>query len=161
MTKQKLEGYLSKSLRAKPNLWHMKLQVMPLAHQQTPADFLALTKANNYLIECKQVTCKQVNCKQTKSEKWNGAFAFTRLTQKHDLYSFFKFAKHNFSYVNLMYWKGSLKLSDTYLIPITRFSYEMKMTSKKSFNVNDAKQLFSIYKLQVEKGSIFNLADIV
>jgi len=151
MTKQKLEGYLSKSLKAKEKLWYMKLQVMPLAHQQTPADFLAMTKNNNYLIECKQVTCKD----------GKGAFALNRLTQQYDLYSFFKFTRHNFAYVNIMYWKGSLKLSDTYLIPITKFVHEIKVTSKKSFNVNDAKRLFSIYKLQVEKGSIFNLIDIV
>ena len=40
MVKNKLEKKFSASLKADPDLWGMKLHNNPLAHQNTPADYI-------------------------------------------------------------------------------------------------------------------------
>ncbi len=54
MVKQKVEKIFKDSLKHF-EYYYIKLQVNPLAHKTSPADFLVLTENFNYMIECKQV----------------------------------------------------------------------------------------------------------
>ena len=90
MVKQHLEGILSKTLKyvqtsyPEYNIWYMKIQNNPLAHKQTPADFIVLSKDNNTLIECKE----------TKTDR----FTFNRITQEVELDIFSKIQDRNKSF---------------------------------------------------------------
>ena len=142
MVKQHLEQYLSTSLKANNDLWYMKLQVMPLAYHPTPADFIVLSQRHNYLIECKE--CK------------NEIFAFDRLTQEHDLTTFYKKFVCNRSYIMLMFWKGRLNTSSIFLIPILAYLRYKKSAKKKSINLNECNKYFMVYKV-ITENNIFNL----
>ena len=146
MKKQHLEGYLSTSLKARNDLWYMKLQVMPLAHKQTPADYIVLSKDNKYLIECKE--CK------------NEIFNFSRLTQEHELVQFKNKFSNNNSYIMLMFWKERLKNSDIYLIPIIAYLIYKKKSNKKSINLNELHKRFMIYKCNIDENNLIVLRDI-
>ena len=121
MVKNQCEKYLSRWLK-ESGLWHLKLQVNPLAHTTSPADFIILNKGR-YLIECKQ----------TKGER----FVFDRLTQKHGLLNFQKSHPDNRAFVMILFWKGRLKKSFLFLIDIENYALFEGATPKKSANLGD------------------------
>ena len=148
MAKQHIEGILSRTLKydrdncPEYNIWYMKIQNNPLAYRQTPADFIALTRNKNILIECKETNTDR--------------FTFNRLTQKIDLEIFARANERNRSYVLVCFWDKRLKASDTYLIDITAFNrfcsgwHNMSITRKEanehwnSHRVANANSLFVI-----------------
>ncbi len=146
MTKQHLESYLSRSLKQYNDLWYLKLQVMPLAHTQTPADYIVLSKDNKYLVECKE--CK------------NDIFSFDRLTQEHELSVFQSKFKSNRSYLLLMFWKERLNKSSIYLIPINAYLRHKSRTKKRSINLKECQDQFMIYKVMLTENNLLNLNDL-
>lgn len=136
MTKQRLEGDLTKALK-QINCYSLKLHNNPMAHQTTPADYLIITRNNNYLIECKQCS--------------NDSLAFSRLTQLQDLLIFQKKYTNTFSYILLMYYTGRIDKSDIYLIPVLYLNNIIKNHKFKSLNKNDAFKYFNQYKIKTEK----------
>jgi hypothetical protein len=84
-------------------------------------------------------------------------FPFDRLTQEHDLLYFESKGRKFFSYLMLIFWKGTLKSSNIYLIPIRKWLIEKQQAGKKSFNERDIDILFGEYNIEVLKGGIFNL----
>lgn len=146
--KQKLEGVFSKSLRDRADLWYLKLQVNPLAHTKSPADFIILSDfhKNTYLVECKQVDLR----KNPKNR-----YTFDRLTQEHDLWLF----SRNFgeSYVCILFLEKTLKKSHFYMIPIHQYLKAKRLCTKKSLNFSDMETYFQEFKLSVLKGSIVDL----
>lgn len=152
MAKQRLEGIFSKSLsKSTKNLWFLKLQVMKLAHTTMPADFIVLTNTNRYLVECKE---------RKTNDKGYAAFAFSDLTQESDLINFERHSGINNSYVLLLFWSGTLKNSDIYMVPIKSYMSFKANINKQSFNTKDAQQWFKTYKVSVKKGSILDIDDV-
>jgi len=152
MSTQVLEKYFSASLRdsAIKNLWFLKLQVNPMAHQTMPADYKILTTANNYLVECKEIN----------NTNKNTAFPFEKLTQLIDLLAFEDKDIGRSSYLCLMFWKGNLKKSEAYMIPIIDW-FEFTQTHKfKSINERVCKERFGEYRLEVHKALFVNLNNI-
>ncbi len=149
MSKQKLEHYVSQSLKHFGN-WYLKLQVMPLAHTTSPADFIVITQNYNYLIECKQVTCKEKN----------NYFYIDRLTQNLDLLSFENVSTNNRAFVILLFWHGSLKKSNCFIIPIQSFN-DYEIIVKKSLTEEYCLNCDKIYKLSVLPGSILDISNFI
>jgi len=144
--KQKLEGYLSKSLNSVNNLFHLKLHNNPLAHQKTLCDYLIFNKHNIiFAVECKQVTCKF----------GKGAFSFDRLTQKDLLLFFDNFAGNMKSYLCLLFYDDNISNSETYFIPIDVFYSKISELNKKSINRDECKKIFGIYEIFYKK--VFDL----
>jgi len=123
MTKQRLEGHMQEILKGIPDTFYMKLQVNPMAHCKTPADFLYLTPRNNVMIECKE-------CNGT-------SFPFTRYTQKHLMEKFSNSMIRNRSFLVICFWGGSRKKSRYYPIEDWVFEYIMNKIKKKSVNEQD------------------------
>jgi len=160
MSKQKLEHYVSQSLKHFGN-WYLKLQVMPLAHTTSPADFIVITQNYNYLIECKQVTCKSVNCKEDmQGTRKNYYFYIDRLTQNLDLLSFENVSMNNRAFVILLFWHGSLKKSNCFIIPIQSFN-DCEIIVKKSLTEEYCLNCDKIYKLSVLPGSILDISNFI
>jgi len=158
MTKNKLEKLFSASCRANKSLWYMKLHNNPLAHQNTPADYIlsyeelcTLGGGNQYkrikiaLVECKQVTCKN----------GKGRLAFKRLKQMHSLLSFHakRIGFHEAYFCIGFHDKGWMN-GEIYIIPIHAMSDVIERSYKKSINRDEMMMTFSNYKLNVDKGII-------
>lgn len=146
MVKQHLEGILSRTLKSdcitypEHKIWYMKIQNNPLAHKQTPADFIIITKDFNILIECKE----------TKTDR----FTFNRLTQEIELDMFNSIQLKNVSYILICFWGKRLKDSDIYLLDIKSFKYFKSSWSKNSITRQEAKNIwsrFTIAKINKEK----------
>ena len=120
MANQRCEGLVSQLLKQLP-VWYLKLQVMPLAHQKMPADFLVLhnEQHNRMLIECKQITIPP------EANKMKARFSFDRLSQELALERFEKVAKNNASFVCLLFWHKNQKNSDMYFMTLKAYK-EMK-----------------------------------
>jgi hypothetical protein len=139
MPKQHLEGVLSKTLKEDSaqypefKIWYMKIQNNPLAHKQTPADFIVLTKDRNILIECKE----------TKTDR----FTFDRLTQETDLELFAAAQPRNVACILLCFWNKRLKGSDVYLMDINNFKHFKSGWSKSSITQPEAKHAWKDFKI--------------
>ena len=146
---QRLEGDFSFTMK-QLGLYHMKLQNNPLAQHPTPADFLVSTDLHLYLVECKQVTCKN----------GKGAFGFDKLTQEQDLIIFQKSLARHKSYLLLMYYDGTLKKSDIYLLPIQKY---LDIKSKHKFNSINREAIKDYdtlkYKLNIFDGGELDLTE--
>ncbi len=123
MTKQRLEGDLQQQIKNVPYTWYMKIQVNPMAHCKTVADFLFLTKSNNFAIECKE-------CKGT-------SFPFSRFTQKEKLTEFHEALPKNKGILLICFWKGTKKKSSYYPIPVLNMNKIINESKKKSCNEKD------------------------
>lgn len=146
MAKQKLEKLFKDSLKHF-QYYYIKLQVNPLAHKTSPADFLVLTENFNYMIECKQVL--NLDGKKT--------YTFDRLTQENDLREFQKTLTRNRSFVLICFLKDRIKNSDFYLIYLDKYIFYKNISEKKSLNNKDMEDLFKENKLEVLKGNILNI----
>jgi hypothetical protein len=133
MTKQRLEQHLQEVLKDAPGTFYMKLQVNPIAHCRTVADYLFLTPKNNFVIECKE-------CNGT-------AYSFNRYTQKPLMEKFSDSIIRNRSFLVICFWKGSRKKSAYYPIEDWIFDSIMRNSKKKSANEKDLKQ----YKISWEE----------
>lgn len=142
--KQKLEGYLKKSLKAQEDfLYNIKLQVMPLAHQSTLSDFLIMNKSGIvYAVECKQVTCKDNK----------GSFSIDRLTQKNSLLKFEDFSEYTESYVCILFYNQNITKSKCYLIPVNILFKLLEELGKKSINMDDAQEYCGLFEIKYIKG---------
>jgi hypothetical protein len=130
MPKQRLEGHFREIISNNKDYYYIKLQVNPLAHTTSPADFFIQTKSFNYMVECKECSGK--------------SFAFDRLTQLNDLLKFQKFnIMKNASYILLSFWKGTKKKSSYYLIDINEMISLMQTINKKSCNEKDLDMIFN------------------
>ncbi len=146
MPKQHLEGILTRSLKH-INVWYLKLQVNPMAHTTMPADYIVLTNSFNYLIECKE----------TKTNR----FDFKRLTQCGGLINFMIKGDKFKSYVMIMFWKGSVKKSSCFLIPMEAYIFIEREICKKSINLNDCNKYFSQFKVNYLKGSLLDMFEVI
>jgi len=141
MVKQHLEGILSKTLKyvqtsyPEYKIWYMKIQNNPLAHKQTPADFIVLSKDNNTLIECKE----------TKTDR----FTFNRITQEVELDIFSKIQDRNKSFLLICFWDKRLKSSDIYLIDIKEFKKFKIAFNKQSITRAEAQKLWAMFKVNI------------
>lgn len=155
MTKNKLEKLFSKSLKAHPEYWGMKLHNNPLAHQNTPGDYLLtieqvesyITYVNVLLIECKQVTCKE----------GKGRLAHKRLKQLHDMLSFDKHSSRHKAIFCIAFWDERWDRSEIYFIPAQTMYEKILRSTKESFNREEMKLLFGRYKADVKTGGVIDL----
>ena len=151
MKKQHLEEKLSNTLKNNyPEVYYLKLQVMPLAFHPMPADFIVLTDKKNFLIECKEISYTNF---------FKSGFPFSRITQEESLIIFSKKFKFNYSYILLGIYKGSIKKSDLYLISIEDWKIFKNSFDKKSFNCKDI-FLLNKFKIQVKKGSFLDISKL-
>jgi len=134
MKKQRLEGHFREVISKNKNIYYLKLQVNPLAHTVSPADFFIQNKDRNIMVECKECSGK--------------SFVFSRLTQLNDLLRFDKFSDNNMSFILLSFWKGSKKKSKYYYIEIKEFKKFMSNINKKSCNEKDLDKMFFYTNLQ-------------
>ena len=160
MVKNKLEKLFSASLKEDNRFWGMKLHNNPLAHQNTPADYILtleskrfdgsfttipILKRHVYLVECKQVTCKE----------GTGRLTFKRLKQMHDMNAFeAKFPFFHKAYWCIAFYDGRWDKSEIYLIPTRELHNQVILHNKLSFNREDMKKLFSQHKTTVVRGVI-------
>lgn len=154
MPKQRLEGILSRSLKARNDVWYLKLQSNKLSHQSMPADFIVLPKDSpvRYLVECKETIKNRFN--------------FDRLTQLDSLNMFNKYSDYNFSMVLLMFWKGRLKQSKVYMIGITYLNEIIQKNKYKSLSISECEMYLeknpsNMKKIEIEKNSLFKLEGII
>lgn len=146
---QKLEGVLRESLKKYPEFLFHKVQVNTLAHCRTHCDFEVFTKHGDiFFIECKE---SKMNV------KGSGSFPFSRLTQRDLLLKYENFSGFMYSYVCLLFRAKLLKNSKCYMIPIEKMIALEQNIGKKSFNVFDAEEHFSMYELEVDVGSTYKL----
>jgi hypothetical protein len=137
MHKQRLEGHLRDVIKTNKNVWYLKLQVNPLAHTTSPADFLIINKQHQaFLIECKECNCK--------------VFTFNRLTQITQLNNFDNFSKNCYSYVLICFWLGSRKKSLYYMIPIDVMQQFIKIVKKKSANMKDFEKYLAAFRIKLD-----------
>jgi len=141
MTKNRLEKLFSKSLEQ--FCWGIKLHNNPLAHQNTPADYIISEQGMVYLVECKQVTCKD----------GKGRLAFNRLKQMHDLLSFGVYSFHK-AYFCIAFWDGRWSNSEVYLIPAIDMQAYIIDNSKVSANRVEFKKFFDEYRVYIVGGII-------
>jgi len=141
MVKNKLESTFSKSIKANKYLYGMKLHNNPLAHQNTPADYLLTNGSKVHLVECKQVTCKN----------GKGRLVHKRLKQMHDLISFaHRFEGFHNSWFCIGFFDNGWSNSEIYLIPVLKIWNAVNSFGKVSFNRDDMFRLFSDYKIKYE-----------
>lgn len=149
MPKQKAEGIFRDSLKLlNEKYWYLKLQVNPLSHTVSPADFLVITNKRNYLIEVKEV----------KLNDSKGSFVFDRLKQKDALETFESFFPHNKSFVFIFFREKKIPKSKAFLIPIKEYVRMENEIGKKSGNVSDFIQLMELYICQYNTGGTFGIA---
>jgi len=154
MAKQKLEKMISKSIKSNDILWGMKLHNNPLAHQNTPADFILSTEYTTYsnhpilaLVECKQVTCKE----------GKGRLGFKRLKQLHDMLSFQnKFTFHK-SYFCIAFYDGRWDNSEIYIVPVKEMEDFIHNHSMVSVNRLDMHLKFRQYLCPIKTGSVIDI----
>ena len=138
MVKQRLEGHFREVINADKSLYYLKLQVNPLAHTTSPADFLVINKHNQvFMIECKECNSK--------------SFAFNRLTQLNKLKHFNDFSMTNYGYVLISFWLGSKKKSLYYMIHINEIIKFIKSINKKSANVKDFEECLYMNRIKLNE----------
>ncbi len=136
---ERLESDLSSTLK-NFGVWHIKLQVMPLAHTTCPADFWVNRPHKQVLIEC-----KETDCRTNKKAR----FVFKRVTQMHSMI-LFEYCDSNNSYLLLMFRERMLNKSDIYMIPIKLFKWITSRYKNKSCTREQAKELFWQYKVGLD-----------
>ena len=139
--RQRLEKDFADLLRSekKEGWWWYKFQTNALSHLAGPADFLVLTPDKNVLVECKE-------CRQK-------VFKLDRLTQMESLLSFEKtLPSRNKSFVVFVFWGGSKKNSDYFVVGIQTFINKILATKwkKRSINQNEFNSLFCLEKCLYE-----------
>lgn len=147
---QRLEGELSATLKDF-GVWHMKLQVMPLAHTECPADFWVNQPYMQVLIEC-----KETDCRTNKKARYN----FDRLTQLHSLLAF-EYCDTNHSYVLLMFRERMLRNSDIYMVPIRDYKKITDEYKNKSCTREQAKTLFDGYNVGLDDDGNIDIHDFI
>ncbi len=151
MVKQKLEGIFTKSVKARKDLWYIKLQVHPMAHTKSPGDFLVLGKEKRHLVEC-----KQIDMRRNEKNTW----PFKRLTQEEDMIKFDDMFKTNTAYLLILFLRKRVADSDFYLVPITQYKKRLKDWHKKSMQMIEFHEMFFDYKINSGKGGILDLRRI-
>ena len=151
MAKQRLEGIFTLSLKERSDLWFMKLQVNPLAHKQTPGDYLILSHSYRYIVECKETKCIDGKAR----------FDFSRLTQEQELQIFRNQTVINRPYILFLFWHGRFMKSEIFLIPLSIFQNYKRTHDKKSFNLNNFNEFFYDCKLQPLKGGLIDLTEVL
>lgn len=146
MVKQKLEGICSKSLKQLKNTWYIKLQVHPLSHTRSPADFLVITKDRRYLIEC-----KQVDMRKNKKNTWR----LNRFTQLEDMSEFGRIHYKNKPYLLICFLHKYVDKSDYYLIPVFVYKQKTKNLIKKSLRFDEFHDKFYRFKIYCSKGILY------
>jgi hypothetical protein len=130
--------------------WLKKQQVMPLAHQTSPADFIVITEGNNNLVEC-----KESNLLKSKP-----TFDRDRLTQHDELVAFANIFPHHHAYVVLLFWAGSVAKSDAFMVPINIWDQKLEEFPKRTISVADAREIFAQYRLDPDKGSVWSASQV-
>jgi len=137
---QRLEPFFRTSLNRQTGLWFIKLQVLPLAHTVSPADYLILSKVHRYLCECKQVNMA-INPKATYAfERWTQRDAMLAFTAKHEL---------NRAYVLVGFIERLLKKSEFYLIPANDLENFENRWPKKSITRSEAASEWVQYRVRL------------
>lgn len=132
---------LSKSLsQIKNRIYYLKLQVNPLAHRKTPADYIILAPIERHLVECKQVNVA-LNDKAT--------FSFDRLTQEYALTEFAA-RPNNQSWVLLGFVEKYARKSSYFLIPLAVYLDTKARWDLKSIRRSAAEEVFQKYRLTVK-----------
>lgn len=150
MAKQHLESIFRKSLNQyKERLWYIKLQVSIFAHCISPGDYLILSHYRRYLIECKEIRIDRQR------------FTFDALSQKESLLEFERKHTNNMSYLLLMFWNHGIKKSSIFMIPILEWCEFEENHGKKSATFVEIEERFSHQKLEVLKGGLLNLGNIL
>lgn len=147
MVKNKLEKLFSKSMHYFD--WCMKLHNNPLAHQNTPADYIASHRSFGnsntvILFECKQVTCKE----------GKGRLAFKRLKQLHDLLTFDNLKIEHKSFFVFAFLDKRWNDSEVYLVPAIDVDAYIRVCGKESINREEAKEFFKNEKLEINGGEL-------
>lgn len=142
MVKNQLEKKFSESYKADPDFWGMKLHNNPLAHQNTPADYILdycnitqgfFTPVYVILVECKQVTCAAGE---------NGRLAFKRLKQMTDLITFKSIRPFHKSYFCIAFKEPFWANSEVYLLSADAMQALINSSAKVSINREEMKTCF-------------------
>ena len=150
MVKNKLESKFSKAIKEDPMLWGMKLQNNPLAHTNTPGDFLLsyYTTGEELQLNIALVECKQVSWKNGEPQRLN----FKRLKQHFDLLTFKNFRKFHHSYYLIAYLdERFFENADVFLVPVGYMDGIINSHTKQSLNRADAKRLLNAFKINITK----------
>ena len=127
----------------------MKLHNNPLAHQNTPGDYLVDYEMSNYLrlhlVECKQVTC---------DENGKGRLTFKRLKQMHDLITFAEIRRSHYSWFCVAFKEKFWSQSDVYLIPAWRMKVLVDSSNMMSINRENFRHKMPRFKTTVFHGLI-------
>lgn len=134
--KQHFESRVSAALRSIPNLWYMKVQVNPMAHHATVADFLILTENHNIAFECKEIDASS-----------NNQFPFSRFSQIGRMKEFKHALARNESFIGILIWNGEFSTSDIYIIPVDVVESHIVLSAKKSMNIKEIQEDFANYKI--------------
>lgn len=131
--------------------WGIKLHNNPLAHQNTPADYIMTHKerAQDYfrviLVECKQVTC----------ENGQGRLAFKRLKQLHDMLAFIKATPiFHEAYFCIAFYNDRWDKSDVYLVRAEKMFELITHRNKQSLNRTEAALIFKDDKIGFVGGEL-------
>lgn len=154
MVKNKTEKMFSKSLKLS-NLWGMKIESNPLAHQQQVGDFILTydyTEHYTIIVEAKQVTC---------DEEGKGRFAFKRFKNLVPLLTFDLRNGNHKGFLLLTYNESGWADSDIYLIPVVVWENWAKDWNNVSLNRNDALAVFNPFRLDIHTGSIIDIENAI
>ena len=156
MTKNHLEKLFSASLKADSRFWGMKLHNNPLAHQNTPADYIisfnkqiyVYTQNSSQVIPIFQKHLILAECKQVTAP--NTRLTFKRLKQLHDLLSFENTDYFHHSYVIIGFYHGgwTKESSEIYAIPANIMKEIIDISSKVSINQIEMKK-YSTFKFRI------------
>lgn len=123
MVQQRLERDFTTHLKLDPNIWFQRLYHVAGLYTSVPGDFLVLGKGYSKLVECKE-------CRGPR-------FTFDRLTQRNDLKRFDDFYASFTGLILVCFWKGRVKSSYYFMIPIRDMLEFIKKVDKKSANLDD------------------------
>lgn len=132
--KQHFESRVSAALRSIPSLWYMKIQVNPMAHHPTLADFLILTNHHNIALECKELNIGL-----------NESIPYSRFSQLERMKIFKGALARNESYMGILLWKGEVQ--EIYIVPVSVIDAHVSSSKKKSINVSEIQSNFVNYKV--------------
>ena len=164
MTKNKLEKLFSESMHSDKELWAMKLHNNPLAHQNTPADYILdyQTKTPIYPDEIEpfkqSLRLMLIECKQVTLDEDKGRLAFKRLKQMHDLINFENIRpNYHKSYFCIGYWSGFWSTSEIYIVPVYTMQRLVMTFAERgivSLNREQAKEHLKNYRAELKNGLI-------
>lgn len=163
IVRNKTEKMFSKSLR-QSNLWGIKIESNPLAHQQQPGDYILTF--DKYVGEISHMQFKKhytilVEAKQVTLKDGKGRFAFKRFKNQIPLTNFSKNSYNHKGFLLLTYNETMWANSEIYLIPIEEWNMKMKDWPMVSLNRADANKIFGHHKYSIQTGSIIDIKAIL